>query len=167
MPVAAARMHVEQLVHTNAPDILAYFERRVDHREESADLLGETLLVVWRRRDDLPLDLVEARMWMFGVARRVLLQWQRGGIRRRALADRLRDELATSPATSSTSDPRLDDLRAALAELPERDREIVRLVAWDGFSLADVARHLRIPAGTVRSRYSRSRALLRARLGAG
>jgi RNA polymerase sigma-70 factor, ECF subfamily len=163
VPVTLAPDRIHQLVLDSSPAVLAYFERRVDVREDAADLLGETLLVVWRRRDALPADEIEARMWMFGIARRVILSYRRGGVRRVALVERLRTELNATPGDVEP-DPRLDLLGEALAELPERDLEIVRLVAWDGFSLADVAQHLRIPAGTVRSRYSRARAVLRSRL---
>lgn len=65
---------VAQLVKDHAGSILDYFIRRVPDREDAADLLGETLVVVWRKVRSVPADPGEARMWMFGVARRVLSQ---------------------------------------------------------------------------------------------
>jgi RNA polymerase sigma-70 factor, ECF subfamily len=169
-PASDRDARVETLVRANAPALLRYFERRVTPLDDAADLLGETLLVLWRRVDAVPGDAVEARMWMFGVARRVLQRHRRRAIRGGELVERLRGELASAtggrsaeggdPAASPGADDRAA-LAAALASLGERDREIVALVAWDGFSLADAARHLRLPAGTVRSRYSRARAVLR------
>ncbi len=105
-------------------------------------------------------------MWVFGVARKIMASHRRGVLRRSALADRLRAEISTR--IDSNDDPEriaeLEPLKTALALLSPLDREIVALVAWDGFSLADVARHLHIPEGTARSRYSRTRAKLRASL---
>lgn len=47
---------------------------------------------------------------------------------------------------------------------PPLDREIIRLIHWEGFSQEDAARIVGKPAGTVRSRYSRARATLRTQL---
>ncbi|TPW73664.1 sigma-70 family RNA polymerase sigma factor [Schumannella sp. 10F1B-5-1] len=156
------------MVRLTSPALLRYFERRVRPAEDAADLLGETLLVLWRRVDAIPRDDAEARMWMFGVARRVLLRHLRQAVRGGELVERLRDELMTGRDAGAAESSATDraELVAALARLAPRDREIVMLVAWDGFSLAEVARHLRVPGGTVRSRYSRARASLRRTLDA-
>lgn len=147
------------LVSSAGPTLLAYFERRVEIREDAADLLAETYLTLWRRIDTLPRDAVEARMWAFGVARHVLAGSRRGASRRSALATALRAELSVSGIRSESDQNHLD-LRSALDGLSSTDREIVTLVAWDGFTLAEVARILHRPAGTIRSRYHRARATL-------
>ncbi|MGB4779584.1 RNA polymerase sigma factor [Microbacterium sp.] len=51
-----------------SPDILAYLQRRVG-LDDAPDLLGETMVVAWRRAGDLPDDPERARMWLFGIAR--------------------------------------------------------------------------------------------------
>jgi RNA polymerase sigma-70 factor (ECF subfamily) len=149
---------VDAVVRREAPQLLAYFERRVEFQEEAADLLSDTLLVVWRRSDALPRDDEQARMWMYGVARNVVLGYRRGERRRSNLGERLREEIATQQleATELRS-----DLLQALDALSGLDREIVILAAWDGFTQAEIAKHLRMRPATVRSRYSRARARLR------
>lgn len=145
-----------------SPALLAYFHRRVDP-VDAVDLLNDTLLVIWRKARTVPNDDVEARMWMYGVARRVLATHRRSSRRRTALHERLQAELASV----STEDP--DDVRAlheALSRLPELDQEIIRLVHWDGLSQAETARLLGMPEATVRSRHHRARVKLRAALGA-
>ena len=151
---------VEVLVRREAPALLAYFERRCT-AQDAPDLLGETLLVAWRRATAIPLDDAQARMWLFGVARRVLATSRRSGVRRQALADRLRDEAIVREQSRASQDHELHD---ALARLSPLDAEIIRLLHWDGFSLAEIARHLHRPEGTIRSRYSRARQALRANL---
>ena len=151
------RDRLASVVRREAPSLLAYFERRAPYFD-APDLLGETLLVAWRRVDALPIDDQEARMWLFGVARRVLATSRRGTQRRQALFERLRDEARHSPIAYEPSDGELTDALAGLAPV---DAEIIRLVHWDGFSLAEVAQHLDRPAATVRSRYSRARNALR------
>ena len=58
------------------------------------------------------------------------------------------------------------EVRSAIAELGTIDQEIVRLVYWDGFTLAEVAQILNMRPPTVRSRHARARAKLRDALGA-
>ena len=150
-PQEPARDRLTRLIETSGTDVLAYFERRVRDREDAADLLGETLLVAWRRAEIVPRDDTQARMWLFGVAR---------GVRRRIrLADALRDQLATASGGGHRGD-RQDAVVAAVEDLPQDLAELVRLVHWDGFSLAEAADLTGIPASTARGRYARARELL-------
>jgi len=151
-----------ELVKREAGGLLAYFQRRVPTYEDAADLVSETFVVIWRRVDALPHDDAEARMWMFGIARRVLATHRRGRLRRHDLADRLRAELATMP--SSSGDTRRPEVADALTALSEKDRELILLVHQDGFTLAEIARLLGRRPATIRSRYQRARQRLRAEL---
>jgi RNA polymerase sigma-70 factor, ECF subfamily len=154
MQTEAARM--EALADRLAPALLGYFARRVPEPADTADLVGETFLVLWRRTADVPEDPDAARMWAFGIARRVLSTYYRTGARRSALTARLRAELEVI-AEDTHTDPQVTALRASLDRLDPLDREIVRLVHWDGFTLAEAARLLGKRPGTVRSRYHRAR----------
>ncbi len=153
---------IERIVADLAPDLLNFFLRRVDVREDAADLLSDTLLVIARRPDAVPSDTDETRLWAFGVARKTLATGRRAGRRRTALVDKLRDELAAESLAPSPSAH--EALNTALERLVPLDREIIRLIHWEGFSQEDVARIIGKPAGTIRSRYSRARATLRAQL---
>lgn len=150
-------------IEDNVPALLAYFVRRVDSADDAADLLSDTLLVLWRREDALPTDATEVRMWMFGIARNVLTSHKRTHRRRSALHDRLLSTLIASDGGAAV-ESEYADVRAALSSLDDTDREIIRLTFWDGFSQAEVARLLSMPEGTVRSRTHRARQQLRQRL---
>jgi len=151
---------VSTRVEENAAALLAYFLRRVEVTEDAADLLSDTLLVIWRQAERLPLDETEARMWMFGVARKVLLTHRRTDERRSALHEKLRSELSVLVPDEGGSASKVD-VRTAIAELDELDQEIIRLTYWDGFSQAEAAHLLALPEGTVRSRSHRARQRLR------
>lgn len=150
----------ESALKANATDLLAYFVRRTDSSDDAADMLSDTLLAVWRRRAAVPDDDTEARMWMFGIARNVLMTHTRSKRRRTALQEKLRAELADEGSRAG-ADPFHLDVRAAICRLDRIDQEIIRLTYWDGFSLAQVARLLHMPEGTIRSRHHRARAELR------
>jgi RNA polymerase sigma factor (sigma-70 family) len=148
----------------NLPLILSYAARRCDEPSDAADVAAEVFLVAWRRIDDVPDG--EERMWLYGVARRVLANQRRGHVRRNKLSDRLRDELARLPvAAPPPSEERAAAVLDAMRQLPERDRELLQLAVWDGLSPTEIATLEQVPAATVRSRLMRARARLREALG--
>jgi RNA polymerase sigma-70 factor, ECF subfamily len=150
----------EALARESLEPLRRYLARRTD-AETAADVLGDTLLVAWRRFDDVP---AEPLPWLYGVARKVLANHRRGAERRSALADRAR-----AHATPFAPDPAdavglRADLVRALAGLSETDRELVRLVAWEGLSVAEAADVLGCRRGTAAVRLHRARKRLRAAL---
>src|SRR3954453_21160573 len=69
-------------------DLLRFLLRRV-HPTPAEDVVGDVMLVAWRRLDDVPSDLSAARAWLFGVARKTLQNSRRREDRHDALAVRL------------------------------------------------------------------------------
>jgi RNA polymerase sigma-70 factor (ECF subfamily) len=90
------------------------------------DVVSETFLVAWRRYSELQGDPLP---WLLGVARRATANHLRGDARRGALHTRLSTEL---PAVSPHDPESESELTLALTTLPERDREALMLIAWDG-----------------------------------
>ena len=75
------------------------------------------------------------------------------------------DRVAPAPIEACAGDPALAVvMRQAIARLPEEQRLVILEVDVMGWPLADVARRLGIPEGTVKSRRSRARATLRRQL---
>ena len=101
----------------------------------------------------------------FGVARNMLRRTcqRREGLQNatRALAQELQ---AAETSRRGTGDRETDDLRDAMNELSELDREIITLIAWDNLTPGEVATVLDMSANVVRVRAHRARAKLRAAL---
>ena len=154
-PPDARRLRFEEVFAAHREAVLGYLRRRTDSGHDAADLLADTFLVAWRRLDDVPLD-PQTRPWLYGVARRVLANHRRGEGRRHALATKLRDEL-TEPDPADSSLP--DDTPAARAfrALPEQDRELLSLVAWEELDTTQIATVLGISRNAVRIRLHRAR----------
>ncbi|CAM3161412.1 ECF RNA polymerase sigma factor SigL [Arthrobacter ulcerisalmonis] len=152
---------VENATREHAPALLAYFARRVDQPHDAADLLAETLLVLWRRASALPVEDTEVRPWMFGIGRNVLMHYRRRALRQRAISDKLRSILSATPRPGFSDTAEHDALHRAIASLDAVDQDIIGLVHWDGFSLVEVSRIMKMKEGTVRSRYHRARTVLR------
>lgn len=148
---------------TFAP-LLAYARRRVTQPEDAADIVAETFLVAWRRVREVP-DGDEARLWLYGVARNVLANHQRGGRRRDRLGERLRHRLALVPADPGHDVPERLAVRAALARLGDLDREVLTLTVWEELRPREVAAVLGVSPEVVRTRLSRARSRLRHLLG--
>ncbi|HTJ38035.1 MAG TPA: sigma-70 family RNA polymerase sigma factor [Dactylosporangium sp.] len=149
-PSSAARF--EDLYRSCYQDLLGYALRRVDRPQDAADVVADTFLVAWRRIGEIPLD--RARPWLFGVARNVMANQHRADRRRAELAERLRQEL--SQATVVQPDVPAS-LGAAFATLNEADREVLRLVAWEGLSAEDLAVTLDCSVNAARIRLHRAR----------
>lgn len=143
--------------------LLAYARRRVD-QATADEVVADTFLTAWRRRDDVP-DGAE-RLWLFGVARNVIRNATRSRRRREAAQQRLR--IAHPPDVvgpdTPDSDSRVTTLRTALGSLSEVDREVLMLVAWEELSHAEVGQVLGISANASAIRVHRARKRLAAHL---
>lgn len=154
----------EALYRATRTDLLRYFVRRTTDAEEAADLLAETYATAWRKLEAIPAG-GEARLWLFGVARNLLLRSAR---RRRvadALVERLAGELRAAQPPAPTGEV-ATRLRTALPELTERDREILTLNAWEGLAPREIARVMGTSPNAVRIRLYRARKQLESRLAA-
>ncbi len=135
--------------------LLAYARRRSPQLSDAEDLVADTFLVAWRRLDRLPARPEEHLPWLYGVARRVLANQRRGAGRRTRLLQRLRSSFAVPSAGVTV------DVGAALAALPELDQEVLRLIAWESLTHAEVGLVLGISANAVAIRLHRARKRLR------
>jgi RNA polymerase sigma-70 factor (ECF subfamily) len=77
------------------------------------------------------------------------------------------EDVASMLTTEANPDASLQirDLERAIAALPEAQRQVILLIGLEGMSYEEVAQILDIPIGTVRSRLSRGRDMLRRLMG--
>jgi RNA polymerase sigma-70 factor (ECF subfamily) len=105
-------------------------------------------------------DGSKLRAWLFGIARRTLMDRLRQDYARSPTIEIDVDEIAADPPASEDEES-LQQLEDALAELPIIEREVVTLFYLQELSLNEVADALKVPAGTVKSRLFRAKRLLR------
>lgn len=154
---------VELLYRQAGPAVLGYLTRRVASPEEAADLFGEVLVVLWRRRAELP-PTGQDRLWLFVVARHVLANHRRRAVRHRRTAKALAEQLRSVEVTPTDLGQALD-LRAAIDCLDPLDQEMIQLSVWEGFTSTEIGTLLDLSANTVRTRLHRARLRLRHDLG--
>jgi RNA polymerase sigma-70 factor (ECF subfamily) len=158
--VVGAEKEFEKLYALYAGAVRGYAMRRCD-RETADDVVADVFLVAWRRRAELPED---ALPWLLGIARRVLANHARSQSRRVRLRDRLAAEPIMVAAPAHVDGRASAPLRAALASLSERDRELLLLVAWEGLELQQAAEVLGVRPNTLAVRFHRARRRLSAAL---
>ena len=162
----APETRFEQLFRDTRTDLLAYILRRSQSAEDAADALAETYLIAWQKLDAIPIG-EQARLWLFGVARNLLLKGASRGRSRHALVERLAAELrSVQPPQAPVADVRSSALLAALGTLSERDREIMLLTAWEGLTPKQIATVVGTPVNIVRVRLHRARTRLKRDLAA-
>jgi RNA polymerase sigma-70 factor, ECF subfamily len=147
-----------------APGLIEPLRRYLHRRTDPAtadDVLSETLLVCWRRFEEVP---DEPLPWAYGVARNCLRNAERSERRQQRLAARV----AAVDPPRETDEPRGardDELLEALAGLSGDDAELLRLWAWEQLTPAEIATVVGATANAVSIRLHRARARLRERLG--
>jgi len=153
------RVRLEALFHAHAGAVRAYARRRIG-AAGADDTVSEVFAIAWRRLDDVP---DEALPWLLGCARRVLAHQYRRARRDSALVDRLEQFASVSAAAVGWAGD--DDVLArAFAELSDRDREILLLIAWEGLDTRQAAAVLGCSRNTLAVRFHRARRRLAAAL---
>ncbi len=143
-------------------DVWCFARRRCACSADADDISAEVFAIAWRRREDLPTD--QARLWLFGVARRVLANHRRTVGRQARLWAQMAREPGVGPADGGV--PEADGrLRDALAALSEEDRELLMMRAWDDLPVSDIAILLHCTPNAVSLRLYKARRRLAAELG--
>jgi RNA polymerase sigma-70 factor, ECF subfamily len=168
--------------------IQAYAVRRIGPGDDVADVAAEVFTIAWRRLARIP-DPPADRLWLYGVARRVVAGKIRSARRFRQLTARLQacyrddrnpgasdlesaDGLDQALAHGAMADGAIADsagrdgtvrdrLAAAIARLRPAEREALTLVLWDELSHAEAAEVLGCSVNAVAIRVHRAKARLR------
>jgi RNA polymerase sigma-70 factor (ECF subfamily) len=123
-------------------------------RQHAEDIVQETFLRLWQNPPVLAETRTSVRAWLFTVASRIVIdRW-----RRARLVEVSDDGAATLLAATSLSDDEMDQVLTrwlvhdALNSLSPNHRAVIIEMYYRGQSLADTARALGVPVGTVQSR---------------
>ncbi len=135
--------------------------RRTADWSVAEEVTSLVFLEAWRRRESVRLLRESSLPWLMGIANNVLLNRWRSKRRHRRALERL-----TSPVSedfAEESDTRIDDVRRLervlelVNQLSDDQREVLELVAWDGFDYEQASLASGVPVGTVKSRLARAR----------
>jgi len=120
------------------------------------DILNEVFLIAWRKWNKLPTVVDEQRLWLYGIARRVIANKQRW----KARLDKF--NLLSEPLNVINRDPSAQSnmslaVHEALGAISPEHREVLMLTEWDQLSTRDVAKMLQVPETTITKRLHAAR----------
>jgi RNA polymerase sigma-70 factor, ECF subfamily len=123
-------------------------------RELADEVVQTTMLKAWRAAAsfDPSRDLAP---WLYAIARRVAIDIYRRETRA-GTPEELTDDRAAVVPLSFERTWEAWEVRSALDRLPPDEREVVRLAHFLGMTHAEIAEHLNVPVGTVKSRSNRA-----------
>ena len=145
--------------------MLSRFFRDKVPDDRIADLVQKTMLGAVESRDRVPAEL-EFRVYLLGIARRVLVTWLRQSKRSmRGRKDAVSEgtpagDVTPSRAVAQAAEQRL--LLQALRRLPLELQLVVELHYWEDLGTRAIAEVMGVPQGTVKSRLRRAREQLQA-----
>jgi RNA polymerase sigma-70 factor (ECF subfamily) len=156
------------LFDRHAPAIHRYVARRLGP-DAADDLVAETFLIAFQRRETYDAANADARPWLHGIATNLIRRRHRNETRLLRAIARTRANPAAEPMADQVigrvaARALRSQLASALARLPGSQRDVLLLVA-SGLSHEETAVALGVPLGTVASRLARARRKVRAELG--
>ncbi|MFD1540590.1 RNA polymerase sigma factor [Nonomuraea guangzhouensis] len=149
------RARFEAVYRGTYEQMLGYALRRCASAEDAADVVAETYMIAWRRVSELP-DGEAARMWLYGVARKVLANHHRGERRRAAWHEAFVAEARRLQSVADRS-PESEAVAEVIAQLSEADREVLILALWEDLDPGRIAEVLGCSRNAVRIRLYRAR----------
>jgi RNA polymerase sigma-70 factor (ECF subfamily) len=132
--------------------LLGFILRYVRDRHRAEDLVQETLLRAWKHIDHLDTETGRTRSYLLTIARNVVTNAWRAEQRRPHL---VADEAAVNSVPEADNVDQMVEgwlVAEALGRLSGEHQDVVRAMYFEGQSVADTARKLAIPEGTVKSR---------------
>jgi RNA polymerase sigma-70 factor (ECF subfamily) len=145
-------------------EVTAYARRLSRNLSDADDLTQDTYARAFQHWRELR-DRRSCRAWLFRIARNMYIDRSRAAaVHRELRLVNAADARLPEPWVSAETVERLEarQLDAALARLPDSQREAVLLCDLWGFRYEEIAEIMRCPLGTVQSRIARGRAALAA-----
>ena len=151
-----------QLVEMHHAAVYRYAFRLTSSVTDAEDLTQQTYLVAQEKLSQLR-DFSAARSWLFSILRHVFLK----GLRKASpipVSEPDLEAAAYGPPGPSLGEIDREALQGALGRLPEEFRLVVLMFYYEDRSYREIANELDVPIGTVMSRLSRAKQLLRKHL---
>jgi RNA polymerase sigma-70 factor (ECF subfamily) len=141
--------------HSSAAFSLAY--RMCGRRVTAEDIVQEAFVSLWRTRARYDGTRGSVRSWVLSVVHNRAIDWFRServrtsrNVGEEDIAERLEAAERTDVEVERRDDAK--QVRGALEDLPDEQRQVIELAYFGGFTHSQIARMLELPAGTVKGR---------------
>ena len=160
-PLNTSSGSFDALYRDSARDLYAYVRTLLGDDSAAEDVTALAFERAYRRRESFDARRGSQRGWLFGIARNAALDELRRRRRAAPLVGELPDERAAAPDEEADLAVRRTTVRAALAALDARERELVALKFHGGLSNAELATVLGTSESNAGTRLHRAVAKLR------
>jgi RNA polymerase sigma-70 factor (ECF subfamily) len=149
-PAAALR----QLHEQHGAALLGFASRLTHNPDLARDVVQDALLRAWGHPEVLASDEHSARAWLFTVTRNLVIDRWRSAANRYETVTDVETLALRAPAREDASGAVLDRwlIADALSSLSPEHRAVIVAAYYEGRPVAEIARVLRVPEGTVKSR---------------
>jgi RNA polymerase sigma-70 factor (ECF subfamily) len=151
-----------------APRIKGYLMQQGSDAASAEEIAQEAMVILWRKAALFDPTKASASTWLFRIARNRRID----ALRRQKSGALDPEDPSLHPSAPEDIDVQMDSglreerVRAAISQLPENQREVVRQAFFLGLSHSEIAERTGLPLGTVKSRirlaFARLRQLLEA-----
>lgn len=151
------RMDIEHLFKEMKEELHYFIAKKVDNRSDAQDILQNVFLKIVEKAGTLE-DIQKVRGWIYTITRNTIIDYYRKNkykvynnrLEGLNLAQEIRNYRALSDELNRC-------LNAAIEQLPEKYREIIRLTEIEGIKQKELAEKLNMPYPSLRSRVQRGR----------
>ena len=133
----------------HAPRVLGLLCKWLGQRSDAEDVLQETFWQVWCRAGQYDAARAAPEAWLVLIARSRAMDHRRRQRPAPALPD---GPGPADPASALERSEQTQQVRTALASLPEEQRSAISLAFYGGLTYEQVAQHQAIPLGTAKTR---------------
>jgi RNA polymerase sigma-70 factor, ECF subfamily len=141
----------EQLYGRFSKRVFGWALRWLRDRSRAEDATQETFAAVWRSASTYRPERGPGAPWLFAVARNAVVN-----------ETRARVPVAAAPIDTPSNEPGPSDraetawvsrrVHLAVAELPDELRTLIELAYWRGLTQSEIAMHVGVPLGTIKTR---------------
>ena len=131
--------------------VFAISQSVLHDRGHAADATQQTFIKAWQAATTYDPER-ELAPWIYAIARRTAIDIYRKQAR----------SVASEEVDTPVFPPAMDviwevfEVRSALDRLPDEERQVIKLSHFDGLTHVEIAAHMGIPVGTVKSRSHRA-----------
>ena len=147
----------DEIYRAHYPELLRYGIKACGNEAQAEDLVQETFMRALQRAEEFEdFGPSQRRAWLFRTLKNLICdRYRRAAVEEAYIQEIREDALQTEPGYGKT------EAELILRQLPQEEYTLFYLRYMEGYSAAELAQMFQLPPGTVRSRLSRSRKILK------